>query len=55
MLKYLLEIALKDSNNKVILSAQEHAVEFYKKQGFTVVSDVYSDAGIPHFDMEYLR
>lgn len=55
MLKYLLDIEKKDFNSKVLLSAQEHAVEFYKKYGFTVVSDVYLDAGIPHFDMEYLK
>ena len=55
MLKYLLEIAINDSDNKVMISAQEHAVDFYKKYGFIVVSDVYLDAGIPHFDMEYRR
>lgn len=54
MLKYLLDIAKKDLNNKVLLSAQEQAVVFYQKQGFVVISDVYLDAGIPHFDMEYL-
>lgn len=53
MLEYLLEIAQKNSNNKVQISAQEHAVEFYKKQGFNIISDVYMDAGIPHYDMEF--
>ena len=42
-----------NSINKIELSAQEHAVEFYKKYGFSVVSDVYMDAGIPHYDMKY--
>lgn len=55
MLKYLLEIAQKNSNTKIVLSAQNHAVEFYKKQGFIVTSDVYLDAGIPHYDMEYIN
>lgn len=55
MLKYLLEIAQKNSNTKIVLSAQNHAVEFYKKQGFIVTSDVYLDAGIPHYDMEYIK
>ncbi len=36
------------------LSAQEHAIPFYRKQGFHVCSDVYDDAGIPHFDMRCL-
>jgi predicted GNAT family N-acyltransferase len=54
MLKYLIAIANKQSINKIELSAQEHAVEFYKKYGFSVISDVYMDAGIPHYDMKYI-
>ena len=54
MLKYLLDLAKKKSLDNIVLSAQEHAVEFYKKYGFSVCSDVYLDAGIPHYDMRYL-
>lgn len=36
------------------LSAQEHAVAFYQRAGFHLCSDVYDDAGIPHFDMRCL-
>ena len=54
MLKYLLELAKKKSLDNIELSAQKHAVEFYKKYGFSVTSDVYMDAGIPHYDMKYL-
>jgi len=54
MLKYILEIAKKQSFKTIGLSAQEHAVEFYKKYGFMVTSDVYLDAGIPHYDMKYI-
>ncbi|MDX1816807.1 MAG: GNAT family N-acetyltransferase [Marinobacter sp.] len=36
------------------LSAQEHAVPFYRRSGFHVCSDVYDDAGIPHYDMRCL-
>lgn len=54
MLKFLLDIANKNSINTIELSAQEHAIEFYKKYGFSVISDVYMDAGIPHYDMKYL-
>ncbi|MBU2955469.1 GNAT family N-acetyltransferase [Marinobacter sp. F3R08] len=36
------------------LSAQEHAIPFYQRSGFHVCSDVYDDAGIPHFDMRCL-
>lgn len=53
MLKYILNIAKSKSIIKIELSAQEHAIGFYKKQGFDVISDVYLDAGIPHYDMKY--
>lgn len=36
------------------LSAQEHAIPFYQRSGFHVCSDVYDDAGIPHYDMRCL-
>lgn len=36
------------------LSAQEHAIPFYRRSGFHVCSDVYDDAGIPHYDMRCL-
>ncbi|TDT39417.1 putative GNAT family N-acyltransferase [Halospina denitrificans] len=32
----------------LVLSAQEGAVDFYRRLGFYVVSDTYMDAGIPH-------
>lgn len=54
MLKYMLELAHKNLLTEIEVSAQEHAVEFYKKQGFSVISDVYLDAGIPHYDMKYI-
>ena len=33
------------------LSAQTHAIGFYEQAGFSVCSDIYLDAGIPHRDM----
>ena len=33
------------------ISAQCHAIDFYKKFGFEVTSDIYLDAEIPHRDM----
>ena len=53
MLKYLLDIAQAKSIALIELSAQDHAVDFYKKYGFTVTSDIYMDAGIPHYTMRY--
>lgn len=38
--------------SKLALGAQCHAIPFYEKCGFEVVSDVYYDAGIPHRKME---
>ena len=53
MLKYLISLAQEKSITNIELSAQEHAVEFYKKYGFSIYGDVYMDAGIPHFDMKF--
>ena len=33
------------------ISAQCYAIDFYKKFGFKVISDIYLDADIPHRDM----
>jgi predicted GNAT family N-acyltransferase len=35
------------------LSSQTHAVSFYENLGFTVCSEEYLDAGIPHKDMQH--
>lgn len=37
---------------KLILNAQTHAISFYEKLGYTVISDEFLDAGIPHRTME---
>lgn len=37
---------------RAYLSAQEYAVGFYEKLGFTAYGGTYDDAGIPHRDME---
>lgn len=52
MLKYIINIAKEKNLKSIGLSAQEHALEFYEKQGFIVVSEMYLDAGIPHYDMK---
>lgn len=54
LLSFIINLALKKSL-KIRLSAQEHAIGFYTKQGFRITSDVYMDAGIPHYDMEYVQ
>ncbi|MDX1451594.1 MAG: GNAT family N-acetyltransferase [Oleiphilaceae bacterium] len=35
----------------VRISAQQHLVTFYQRQGFTVVSEPYDEDGIPHVEM----
>jgi predicted GNAT family N-acyltransferase len=37
--------------SEIQISAQCHAIDFYVKFGFQVISDVYLDAEIPHRDM----
>jgi predicted GNAT family N-acyltransferase len=51
LLGELLKAALARGHTHVELSAQTHAIGFYQRFGFAVVSDEYSDAGIPHRTM----
>jgi len=52
----LIEIALATAKlnqlSGIYISAQCHAINFYKKFGFEVTSDIYLDAEIPHRDMK---
>ncbi len=47
-------IIAKGGMNRIMLGAQEHAIGFYEKLGFTICGPTYDDAGIPHRDMEML-
>ncbi len=38
----------------VYLTAQTHAISFYKQAGFVETSGVYQDANIPHVDMQLI-
>ena len=38
--------------SSIHISAQCHAIDFYKKFGFQVTSNIYLDAEIPHRDMK---
>jgi predicted GNAT family N-acyltransferase len=51
MLIRLIKIARQNGLDKVFLSAQVEAIDFYLKHSFTVNSETYMDAGIPHKDM----
>lgn len=51
LLQAVIAEAEKRGLNQQMLSAQVQATPFYEKLGFTVVSDEYLEAGIPHVDM----
>lgn len=45
------QFALEKGLQKLKLNAQTHAIPFYGKLGYEVVSDEFLDAGIPHKTM----
>ncbi|KQZ28295.1 GNAT family N-acetyltransferase [Duganella sp. Root1480D1] len=53
ILKGLMEKARGRGDQKVVLSAQTHAAEFYLAHGFAMAGDVFYEAGIPHIEMHY--
>ena len=48
MLTMLMEAAKKNGYPEVLLSAQVHAVQFYRRHGFVEEGDQYMEAGIRH-------
>lgn len=54
MLNEAIEICRQQGSQKINLSAQTHAVGFYSKAGFKVLSDEYCDVNIPHVDMQLI-
>jgi predicted GNAT family N-acyltransferase len=53
ILKGLMDKARERGDDKVLLSAQTHAAEFYLAHGFAMAGDVFYEAGIPHIEMHY--
>jgi predicted GNAT family N-acyltransferase len=53
LLQGLMEKARQRGDEKVVLSAQTHAAEFYLAHGFAMAGDVFYEAGIPHIEMQY--
>lgn len=51
LLRTLLDLATRRGLSRVTLSAQTHALGFYKRAGFDVVGEPFIDAGIPHRKM----
>jgi len=52
LLRALMDEARRRGHRATVLSAQTHAVPFYQRHGFSVISGEYLDAGIPHVDMQ---
>jgi predicted GNAT family N-acyltransferase len=48
ILRRLVAAARERGDREVLLSAQVHALGFYRAQGFEPYGDVYEEAGIPH-------
>ncbi len=51
LMKEIIDYCKKQNFRKIILGAQEHALDFYKKLGFEVCSEKYMDANISHYKM----
>ena len=51
LLEKAMTIAKLNQLSVIYISAQCHTIDFYKKFGFEVKSDIYLDAEIPHRDM----
>jgi predicted GNAT family N-acyltransferase len=52
ILDFAVQTLSKNGEKIAILSSQTHAIDFYLKAGFIIVSDIYQDANIPHVDMQ---
>jgi predicted GNAT family N-acyltransferase len=51
ILERLVEAARSRGDAEVVLSAQSHAIPFYRKHGFSTIGAEYDEAGIPHQEM----
>ena len=51
ILERLVEEARRRGMPEVVLSAQTHAIGFYRRHGFTEQGEIFEEAGIPHQEM----
>lgn len=54
ILERLVEEARRRGMQQVVLSAQTHALGFYRRHGFMAAGEVFEEAGIPHQEMRRL-
>jgi predicted GNAT family N-acyltransferase len=48
LLQRLIQAARERGDREALLSAQVHALGFYRAHGFTPYGEIYEEAGIPH-------
>ena len=48
LLNKLIEKAKERGHKEVLLSAQVHALDFYRRHDFQPLGEIYEEAGIPH-------
>ena len=51
ILERLVQEARRQGMREVVLSAQTHAIGFYRRHGFSEEGEVFEEAGIPHQEM----
>lgn len=51
MVKFSEEVAREKGFPRIELNARQEAVNFYLKNGYTIVGDQFTEVGIPHFKM----
>ena len=54
LMRELLAVALEQGHTSAELSAQTHAIGFYRRFGFEITSDEYLEVAIPHRAMRLL-
>ena len=54
LLKFMLD-DIDIGKEKIYLYSQINAVNFYKKHNFTIIGDKFMEAGIVHYEMEYIN
>ncbi|MES2546416.1 MAG: GNAT family N-acetyltransferase [Pseudomonadota bacterium] len=52
LLNKAIDICRLQGSKQIVLSAQTHAIHFYRQAGFQVTSGEYTDVHIPHVDMQ---
>ena len=53
LIKQIMADAKKSDVTRVELDAQQTALDFYRELGFTMIGEVFEEAGIPHQTMRY--